>query len=170
MDLESDKKRKRSSFNPEGPYSDPTPFSSSFASHESEGNTAINARGLPQSSENNEERERMIQEHHARISRLNADLEEATRLRTEILSDFPETIKIDDVSEQEHYGNNRANVPSSSEYMLDFSKRTIEAHIKALHTYNEVKDIAQGLIGMIAEKRGVRVKDVMEEYGLDEKD
>lgn len=44
--------------------------------------------------------------------------------------------------------------------------RTIKAeHVRALQKYNEIKDIAQGLIGLIAEQRGVRVVDVMAEIG-----
>lgn len=46
----------------------------------------------------------------------------------------------------------------------------IKEHIQLLHRYNEIKDIGQGLMGLIAEKRGCRIKDVMEEFGVDEKD
>lgn len=43
----------------------------------------------------------------------------------------------------------------------------IKDHIDLLHKYNEIKDIAQGLMGIIAESRGVRQKVVEEEYGMD---
>ena len=46
----------------------------------------------------------------------------------------------------------------------------VKRHIKLLHTYNEIKDVGQGLIGLIADSRGVRLKEVMEEMGVDEKD
>ncbi|PSK56452.1 hypothetical protein B9Z65_6076 [Elsinoe australis] len=39
-------------------------------------------------------------------------------------------------------------------------------HIKLLGRYNDIKDVAQGLMGLIAEQRGCRVKDVMEELGV----
>jgi hypothetical protein len=42
----------------------------------------------------------------------------------------------------------------------------IKQHINLLHEYNEIKDVAQGLIGMIAEKRGVRVVDCQGEFGV----
>lgn len=42
----------------------------------------------------------------------------------------------------------------------------IKDHISLLHKYNEIKDIAQGLMGLIAEARGVRQKVVEEEYGM----
>ena len=46
----------------------------------------------------------------------------------------------------------------------------IKEHIALLHKYNEMKDIGQGLMGLIADKRGVRVGTVMEEFEMGEKD
>ncbi|PPJ54677.1 hypothetical protein CBER1_06000 [Cercospora berteroae] len=46
----------------------------------------------------------------------------------------------------------------------------IKEHITALHRYNETKDIGLGLMGLVAEGRGVRQKIVMEEFGIGEKD
>ncbi|KAI9676615.1 MAG: hypothetical protein M1829_002932 [Trizodia sp. TS-e1964] len=43
---------------------------------------------------------------------------------------------------------------------------TVKRHIKLLHDYNEVRDVAMGLMGLIAEQRGVRVKDIYEEFGV----
>jgi hypothetical protein len=34
---------------------------------------------------------------------------------------------------------------------------TVKKHIKLLHEYNDIRDVGQGLIGMIAENRGVRI-------------
>lgn len=47
---------------------------------------------------------------------------------------------------------------------------TIKEHITLLHKYNEIKDIGQGLMGLIADSRGARVAAVMEDYGMGEKD
>lgn len=47
---------------------------------------------------------------------------------------------------------------------------TVRDHIKLLHEYNEIKDVGLGLLGMIAEQRGARMKEVMEEFGLGDKD
>lgn len=49
---------------------------------------------------------------------------------------------------------------------LATANAVIKEHISLLHGYNEIKDIGQGLLGMVAEKRGVRVKDIMEEFGV----
>ncbi|KAI6816142.1 hypothetical protein KC340_g15188 [Hortaea werneckii] len=46
----------------------------------------------------------------------------------------------------------------------------IKDHIQLLHKYNEIKDIGLGLMGLIADKRGVRIGTVMEDFGMDEKD
>lgn len=48
--------------------------------------------------------------------------------------------------------------------------QTVQNHIRLLHDYNEIRDIGQGLLGLIAEKRGVRYKDVLEEFGVDHDD
>jgi DNA repair protein Swi5/Sae3 len=53
---------------------------------------------------------------------------------------------------------------------LATANTVIKDHISLLQKYNEIKDIAQGLMGLIAETRGVRLKVVMEEYGMDEGD
>ena len=39
-----------------------------------------------------------------------------------------------------------------------------------LHQYNEIRDVGQGLMGMIADKRGVRIREVMEEFGVGDAD
>jgi DNA repair protein Swi5/Sae3 len=46
----------------------------------------------------------------------------------------------------------------------------VKRHIKLLRTYNEIKDVGQGLMGLIADARGVRLKEVMEEMGAEEND
>ena len=46
----------------------------------------------------------------------------------------------------------------------------IKGHIALLHKYNEIKDIGQGLMGLIADKRDCRVKVVMDDFGMGEKD
>ena len=53
---------------------------------------------------------------------------------------------------------------------LETANGVIKEHIALLHRYNEIKDIGQGLMGLIADKRGVRVREVMEEFGMEEKD
>ncbi|KAL4800941.1 Swi5-domain-containing protein [Aspergillus venezuelensis] len=47
---------------------------------------------------------------------------------------------------------------------------TVKRHIRLLHEYNEIKDIGQGLMGLIADARGVRQVDVQKEFGVGGKD
>ncbi|KAF8536118.1 Swi5-domain-containing protein [Trichophaea hybrida] len=47
---------------------------------------------------------------------------------------------------------------------------TVKRHIHLLHEYNEVKDVAMGLIGLVAENRGVTVGVVIREYGVGEEE
>ncbi|KAL2814644.1 Swi5-domain-containing protein [Aspergillus granulosus] len=47
---------------------------------------------------------------------------------------------------------------------------TMKRHIRLLHEYNEIKDVGQGLIGLIADARGMRQVDVQEEFGVGERD
>ena len=51
---------------------------------------------------------------------------------------------------------------------MQVADQTVKKHIQALHEYNEVKDVALGLCGVLAEKRGVRVSDVLRDLGVEE--
>lgn len=57
-------------------------------------------------------------------------------------------------------------VPVVEAELMDNAQTTIKKHIKLLHRYNETRDVGQGLIGMVAESRKVRVRDVQEEFGV----
>jgi len=50
------------------------------------------------------------------------------------------------------------------------AQKIVKKHIKLLHEYNEIKDIGQGLMGLIADQRGARIVEVQEEFGIDSKD
>uniref|UniRef100_UPI00358E0155 DNA repair protein SWI5 homolog n=1 Tax=Myxine glutinosa TaxID=7769 RepID=UPI00358E0155 len=42
----------------------------------------------------------------------------------------------------------------------------LELHIEKMHEYNEVKDVAQMLLGRLAMVRGVTTRDLYEDYNL----
>jgi hypothetical protein len=50
------------------------------------------------------------------------------------------------------------------------ANKIVREHIKLLHEYNELKDVGQGLMGLIADQRGVRIIEVQEEFGIEAQD
>ena len=59
--------------------------------------------------------------------------------------------------------------PTEAEIMA-VANKMVKDHIKLLHEYNELKDVGQGLMGLIADQRGVRIVEVNEEFGIDVND
>ena len=59
--------------------------------------------------------------------------------------------------------------PSAADIMAA-ANRVVKKHIRLLHEYNEIKDVAQGIMGLIADSRGVRIVDVQDEFGVDAND
>jgi len=59
--------------------------------------------------------------------------------------------------------------PTETDIMVAANKM-VKDHIKLLHEYNELKDVGQGLMGLIADQRGVRIIEVQEEFGVDAND
>ncbi|QIW98448.1 hypothetical protein AMS68_003966 [Peltaster fructicola] len=53
---------------------------------------------------------------------------------------------------------------------LRLAKKTNQEHIRLLNQYNEIKDVATSLIGMIAENRQKRIIEVMQDFDVDEND
>lgn len=53
---------------------------------------------------------------------------------------------------------------------LQHAQHTVANHINLLKSYNEIKDIAMGMLGLIADKEGRRVAEVMEQRGISERD
>ncbi|KAJ5220735.1 uncharacterized protein N7469_009622 [Penicillium citrinum] len=47
---------------------------------------------------------------------------------------------------------------------------TVKRHIHLLHTYNDIKDVALGLMTLLAESRGERLVDVQKGFGIAEGD
>jgi hypothetical protein len=53
---------------------------------------------------------------------------------------------------------------------LAHANALVDEHITLLKQYNRIKDIALGMLGIIAEKEGKRLAEVMEERGVKESD
>ncbi|KAK6506823.1 hypothetical protein TWF481_005283 [Arthrobotrys musiformis] len=61
-------------------------------------------------------------------------------------------------------------ISSTAQKLENPPKSTIQQHIKLLHDFNEIRDVGLHLIGMIADERGVGLKEVLGEFGVTEKD
>ena len=66
--------------------------------------------------------------------------------------------------------NKRKKLEEAEEGLTQPAAETVRMHIKLLHEYNDIRDVGQGLIGMIADNRGVRIGDLYEEFGVDLRD
>jgi len=63
-----------------------------------------------------------------------------------------------------------AKLAETTSALEDPAAETVKNHIKLLHDYNDIRDVGQGLIGMIADGRGVRIGDLYDEFGVGLKD
>ena len=53
---------------------------------------------------------------------------------------------------------------------VDAANAKIKSQIRQLQQYNDIKDIGTQLMGLIAEKRGCRIAEVQEEFGINPDD
>jgi hypothetical protein len=53
---------------------------------------------------------------------------------------------------------------------VDAANGKIKSQIKQLQQYNDIKDVGTQLMGLIAEKRGCRIGEVQEEFGINPDD
>lgn len=58
----------------------------------------------------------------------------------------------------------------TSAFYSDNPNTTCERYTQLLHEYNDIKDVGQGLMGLIADARGVRQIEVEKEFGVSGED
>ncbi|KAJ5968287.1 hypothetical protein N7501_004535 [Penicillium viridicatum] len=63
-----------------------------------------------------------------------------------------------------------ASLTSVTTQLIDNPNTTCERYTQLLHEYNDIKDVGQGLMGLIADARGVRQIEVEKEFGVSEED
>ena len=100
-------------------------------------------------------------------------LTELKAQRSALLASLAALPKIKDLI-AEQYSTDEASETSNNEptdaTVTAAAGKLVKRHIKLLHEYNEIKDVGQGLMGLIADQRGVRIVEVQEEFGLESND
>ncbi|KAK1708560.1 DNA repair protein [Colletotrichum lupini] len=71
-----------------------------------------------------------------------------------------------------HSHSKPANKDTQKEKEFEEASAVVAEHVKLLREYNQIKDVGQQLMGMVAEKRGVTVGSLYEtrEFGVGPKD
>lgn len=78
-------------------------------------------------------------------------------------------VLVEEMASSDGGADGRYDEPTDTDIMTAANK-VVKEHIKLLHEYNELKDVGQGLMGLIADQRGVRIVEVQEEFGIDAED
>ncbi|KAL8638519.1 MAG: hypothetical protein Q9228_004332 [Teloschistes exilis] len=94
-------------------------------------------------------------------SRVNADIEIASKDHLQAKIATLET-RIDETRLKLDHATAKLKHPDPNQ--------TVDHHIKLLRQYNDVRDIATGLMGIMAEHRQLPMKRIYQDLGLDEKD
>lgn len=72
--------------------------------------------------------------------------------------------------DEDDNASSRASDEPTDADIMKAANKIVKTHIKLLHEYNEIKDVGQGLMGLIADSRGVRIVEVQDEFGIESKD
>ncbi|KAF2095308.1 hypothetical protein NA57DRAFT_79799 [Rhizodiscina lignyota] len=104
---------------------------------------------------------------NARNASLKATLAELDAEKNSLLEKFS-AISHKGAKNSEDGGNQLTS--EQADASLTAAKAVTKEHISLLHRYNEMRDIGLGMMGIIADQRGVRLRDVQEEFGVDAKD
>ncbi|KAK2778686.1 hypothetical protein FQN53_001714 [Emmonsiellopsis sp. PD_33] len=127
-------------------------------------NTPTTVQETPQISEKHE---KMLKTLTAKISTLQSDISKTEAL----LRDAREKLN---TSSSSHSHSQSQSTPATNKTPSPLPPKDataiVQRHIRLLHEYNEIKDVGQGLMGLIAEARGVRYVDVQKGFGIAERD
>ncbi|OAX81376.1 hypothetical protein ACJ72_04278 [Emergomyces africanus] len=109
-----------------------------------------------------EKHEKMIKTLSSKISTLHSQISETEALLSEARTKLnPPNTKGADID---------SDTAGATAVLPKDPAAIVQRHIRLLHEYNEIKDIGQGLMGLIAEARGVRHVDVQREFGVGDGD
>lgn len=86
------------------------------------------------------------------------------------LAVLPNLQELTTSSETSEAASQSASAEMTDSEIMAAANRIVKKHIKLLHEYNEIKDVGQGLMGLIAEQRGARIVEIQDEFGISPKD
>ena len=110
-----------------------------------------------------------VQTLRSKIAETESQLSDTLRQISELPS-FPPQAEPTPTSSRLQIRGGEIELTDNDQAALAYSNQVFSRHISLLKKYNEIKDITQGMLSIIAEKEGRRLAEIMEEYGLDEKD
>lgn len=96
----------------------------------------------------------------ARQAALETTVAELHSQRTALINSFSPSTEIHKSEDAE----------TRAKLAVDAANTKIKSRIKQLQEYNDIKDIGTQLMGIIAEKRGCRIGEVQEEFGINPDD
>ncbi|KAG9555748.1 hypothetical protein KCU71_g4794, partial [Aureobasidium melanogenum] len=105
-------------------------------------------------------RDTQIDALRARQAALEATLAELLSQRASLVNAFSPTSNAQESEDTE----------TRAKLAVDAANTKIKSQIKQLQQYNDIKDIGTQLMGIIAEKRGCRIGEVQEEFGINPDD
>ncbi|KAB2576542.1 putative dna repair protein swi5 protein [Lasiodiplodia theobromae] len=111
----------------------------------------------------------------ARTAALQATLADLTARRADVLKELTAIPSVaaklpSHAAATNPTAKSEADANAEKDAAVQAAKDIVQQHIRRLQNYNEMRDIGQGLMGIIAESRGVRIKEVQEEFDISAND
>ena len=100
----------------------------------------------------------------SQINRLQVQSQSTIEKPHECATADPEPLKDEVYIPEDH-----SEVPLDEQIMVR-ARETVARYKQSVTRYNDLKDAAMGLLGLIAEKEGRTLKDVLEERGIEDDD
>ncbi|KAL1642073.1 hypothetical protein SLS58_005661 [Diplodia intermedia] len=108
----------------------------------------------------------------ARTAALQATLADLTARRSDVVKEFAAVPSVAEKlpSRTTPTASPEPATNAETDAAVQAAKAIIQQQIRRLNDYNEMRDVGQELMGIIAESRGVRIKEVQEEFGISAND
>ncbi|OJD31606.1 uncharacterized protein BKCO1_4600043 [Diplodia corticola] len=112
----------------------------------------------------------------ARTAALQATLADLTARRNDVVKEFAavpsvaEKLPLSCTAAANSAASSAPDTDAEKDAAVRVAKAIIQQQIRRLNDYNEMRDVGQELMGIIAESRGVRIKEIQDEFGISTND